>query len=106
MQKIVLLLPVLSIFTACVAPVVDSDGKAVPIVVQTPSPSIIIDGRTIQKTDPNAPIYVCSVKPFMETFKSENTNRGKAILDTQKKCLAKNDEMFCEVKDIQCTEYK
>lgn len=105
MKKFIFLLPALSLLTACVAPVVDNNGQAVPIVVQT-SPAIIIDGRTAQKTNSNTPVYACQMRVFMDTFKSENTNRGQAVLDTQKQCLAKNNAMFCEVKDIQCAEYK
>ncbi|WP_323841437.1 MULTISPECIES: hypothetical protein [unclassified Moraxella] len=101
MKKLLLVLPMLSLLSACV--VTDTTGKAVPIVIQTPSSqAVIIDGRIKE----NAPIYVCQIKPFIDTFKAENTSRGKAILDTQKQCLAKNDAMFCEVKDIECTEYK
>ncbi len=102
MKKLLLVLPMLSLLSACV--ITDPTGKVVPIVIQTPSPqAVIING---QIKDPNAPIYVCQIKPFIDTFKAENTNRGKAILDTQKQCLAKNNAMFCEVKDIECTEYK
>lgn len=101
MKKLLLVLPMLSLLSACV--ITDPTGKPVPIVIQTPSPqAVIIDGRIKE----NAPIYVCQIKPFIDTFKAENTSRGKAILDTQKQCLAKNDAMFCEVKDIECTEYK
>ncbi|WP_323842798.1 hypothetical protein [Moraxella sp. Pampa] len=106
MKKLLLVLPMLSLLSACV--ITDPTGKPVPIVIQTPSPqAVIIDGRIKDsRIKENAPIYVCQIKPFIDTFKAENTSRGKAILDTQKQCLAKNDAMFCEVKDIECTEYK
>lgn len=106
MKKSFLLLPIILSLTACVAPIVDNNGKAVPVAIQTPAPALVIDARPVSKIDPNAPMYVCKIKPFIDTYQSENINRGKAKLVVQKQCLADNDEMFCQEKDIQCTEYK
>lgn len=106
MKKLLLTLPFLAILTACVAPVVDSNGKTVPVLIQTPTPAVIIDARETTKIDPNAPMYVCKLKPFIDTYQSENINRAKAKLAVQKQCLVDNDEMFCQEKDIECTEYK
>lgn len=106
MQRLLLTLPFIATLTACVAPVVESNGKTVPVLIQTPTPAVIIDARETTKIDPQAPIYVCKLKPFINTYQSENINRGKAKLAVQKKCLADNDEMFCQEKDIECTEYK
>lgn len=101
MKKLLLVLPIFSLLTACV--VTDTTGKPVPIVIQTPSPkAVIIDGRIKE----NAPIYVCKIKPFTKTYQSENTSRGKAKLEAQKQCQADVDAMFCEVKDIECSEFK
>lgn len=102
MKKLFIILPILTTLTACVG----LETQGTPVVIQTKQPTVIIDNRTVAKADPNAPIYVCSTKPFMETYKAENVNRGKAILSVQKQCLANNDDMFCEIKDIECTEYK
>lgn len=106
MKKLLLTLPFLAILTACVAPVVDSNGKTVPVLIQTPTPAVIIDARETTKIDPNAPMYVCKLKPFIDTYQSENINRAKAKLAVQKQCLVDNDEMFCQEKDIECTKYQ
>lgn len=91
---------------ACIAPVVDSQGQTVPVVIQTSTPTVIIDARETTRIDPNAPMYVCKLKPFIDTYQSENIHRGQAKLAVQKQCLADNDEMFCQEKDIQCTQYQ
>lgn len=90
--------------SACVAPVVDHQGKTVPVLIQTPT--VIIDARETTQMDLNTPMYVCKLKPFIDTYQSEHIHRGQAKLAVQKQCLAKHHEMFCQEKDIQCTEYK
>ncbi|UXZ04924.1 hypothetical protein [Moraxella nasicaprae] len=104
MQRLLLTLPMFALLSACVAPV-DSTGKAVPVVIN-PAPAVIIDNRTVNKADPTAPIHQCKLKAFTTTFTSENVSRGKAKLDVQKQCQGKFNAMFCEEKDIECTEYK
>ena len=104
MKRLLFTLPMFAVLSACVAPVVDGNGKTVPVVIQTPTPAIVIDAR--QKIDPTAPIYQCKLKAFTTTFTSENVSRGKAKLDVQKQCQGKFNAMFCEEKDIECTEYK
>lgn len=98
MKKLFLSLPIFASLTACVAPI---DSKAVPIIIQTPAPTVIIDTRSS-----NSAMHVCRLTAFTDTFVSENANRGLAKLNVQKQCLSKRDEMFCREKDIQCTEYK
>lgn len=98
-------------------PLVDGEGRAVPIViqpapvvVQNPNPNPVIIGQpillgTAKNTDDT--IHVCTLKPFMDTFRAEHTNRGRAMLEVQKQCAARyNGEMFCAKKDIKCSEYK
>lgn len=102
-MKKLFLLAMISTLTACVAPVIDSQGK--PVVIQAPTPAVIIDARP-QKIDPNAPIHICKIKPFIDTYQSEHTNRAMAKLAVQKQCQADNDAMFCEVKDIECSQLK
>ncbi|SPX81985.1 Uncharacterised protein [Moraxella ovis] len=50
-------------------------------------------------------VHVCKVKAFTETYRAENTSRGKARLDVLKQCQAKHHEMFCRDEDVECTEY-
>lgn len=107
MNKLLFSFPILAILAACVAPITNTDGKPIPIVIQTPTPVInpvIID--ISQKNTYNNTIFVCKIKPFTQTFQSEHENRGKAKLNAQKQCLVKNHEMFCQEKDIECKEYK
>lgn len=105
MKKYLLTLSALALSALSACTVVDSTGKSVPVVI-SPQPAVIIDARTVDVKDPNAPIYVCSITPFIDTFKAENTNRGRAILDVKKQCLAKNAEMFCTEENIKCQVYQ
>lgn len=90
---------------AC-TPIVDNAGKAVPVVVQTAEPVLVIKTQDPWRLASNTSIHVCTLKPFIDTYRGEDVNRGKAKLSAQKQCLAQNNEMFCQEKDIQCTEYK
>lgn len=90
---------------ACV-PIVDNAGKPVPVVVQTAEPVLVVKTQDPWRLAPNMPIHVCTLKPFIDTYRGEDINRGKAKLSAQKQCLASNNAMFCQEKDIQCTEYK
>lgn len=51
-------------------------------------------------------MYVCTLKAFTSTYKSENESKGKAKLSVKKQCLNEFNEMFCQDKDIKCSEYK
>lgn len=90
---------------ACV-PIVDNAGNPVPVVVQTAEPVLVVKTQDPWRLAPNMPIHVCTLKPFIDTYRGEDINRGKAKLSAQKQCLASNNAMFCQEKDIQCTEYK
>lgn len=105
MNKLLLIFPLISLLSACLH-VTDHQGKAVPIVIETAQPAIIVDVREQVNISPNTPVYVCTLKPFIDTYRSEHIHRGTAKLAVQKQCLAKNNEMFCQEKDIQCSEYK
>lgn len=108
----------LGVTLAGCVPLVDGEGRAVPIViqpapvvVQNPNPNPVIIGQPILLGTPQRAvddtIHVCTLKPFMDTFRAENTNRGRAMLEVQKQCAARyNGEMFCAKKDIKCSEYK
>ncbi|ELA08217.1 putative lipoprotein [Moraxella macacae 0408225] len=104
-KTLLFILPTITTLTACVIPVVDDNGKGVPIVIQpaviqSPQPTILI------AKPENETIHVCKLKAFTKTFESENSNRGKAKLNVQKQCKAEFHAMFCEEKYIECKEYK
>ncbi|ULJ66739.1 hypothetical protein [Wielerella bovis] len=80
--------------TACMVPV-EPNSVVVPLVIHE---------NTAKQA--NTPVYVCTIKPFMDTYRSENINRGKAKLAVQKQCLEKHNAMFCEEKDIVCKVYE
>lgn len=82
--------------TACTVPVIQ------PVVQEVAYPvPVLVD---VSKKN-NAPVYVCSIKPFTQTYRSEHASRGQAKLDAQKQCLAQHSAMFCEEKDIVCQMY-
>ena len=104
--------------SACTT-LVDEQGRSAPIVIQPTTPEVVYQPAPVviqsptpiiigvphpKKTEQS--VHVCTLQPFIDTFRSENVNRGQAMLDVQKQCLAKNGEMFCKKEEIQCTEYK
>ncbi|SUD90299.1 hypothetical protein [Psychrobacter phenylpyruvicus] len=58
-----------------------------------------------KEDDADKPIYACTLSAFTSQYRAENTNRGKARLNVKKQCLNQFNEMFCQDKDIKCTEY-
>lgn len=89
---------------ACTINVSDEANTPTPVIT-SPAPvvvpaAIIIDGK---KDDA---VYVCTLKAFTSTYKSENENQGKAKLNVKKQCLNDFNEMFCQDKNIKCDEYK
>ena len=51
-------------------------------------------------------VYVCRLKAFTQTFRAENTNRGRARLDVIRQCRAAHNEMFCKDEDVSCETYR
>lgn len=94
MKQLAIFTLISTILSACVIPVestpsVNTGSVFVPVLVQ----------------DNQNNVYVCQIKAFTETFRSENTNRGRARLDVKKQCTAKYHDMFCSDEEIKCTEY-
>lgn len=83
--------------TACVAPIDTTSTGAVVVPVPVGVPVFVKENKDS--------VHVCKVKAFTETYRSENTSRGKARLDVLKQCRAKHHEMFCRDEDVECTEY-
>ncbi|WAJ73248.1 hypothetical protein [Moraxella bovis] len=83
--------------SACVAPVDTPNTGAVVVPVPVGVPVLVKENKDS--------IHVCKVKAFTETYRAENTSRGKARLDVLKQCQAKHHEMFCRDEDVECTEY-
>lgn len=79
--------------SACVAPIDATNAQAVVVPV-------------LVKEKNKDSIYVCKVKAFTNTYRSENASRGRAHLDVLKQCRAKHHEMFCVDEEVECTEYK
>lgn len=50
-------------------------------------------------------VYVCRLKAFTDTFRSENGNRGRAKLDVLNQCSTKHSEMFCKAEQVSCEAY-
>lgn len=91
---IALAMPFLS---ACVAPIDTPNTGAVVVPVPVGVPVLVKENKDS--------IHVCKVKAFTETYRAENTSRGKARLDALKQCRAEHHEMFCRDEDVECTEY-
>ena len=51
-------------------------------------------------------MYVCRLKAFTQTYRAENTNRGRARLDVIRQCRAAHNEMFCKDEDVSCQTYR
>lgn len=83
--------------SACVAPVDTADTGTVVVPVPVGVPVLVEENKNS--------VHVCKVKAFTETYRSENTSRGKARLDVLKQCQAKHHEMFCRDEDVECTQY-
>lgn len=83
------------LLTGCVVPVGTTEQVGVPI-------PILID--TTGKNHTGA-IHVCTLKPFIQEYRSEHINRGIAKLNVQKQCKVKHSAMFCEEQDIVCKTY-
>jgi len=83
--------------SACVAPIDATNAQAVVVPVGVP---------VLVKEKNKDSIYVCKVKAFTNTYRSENASRGRAHLDVLKQCRAKHHEMFCVDEEVECTEYK
>lgn len=49
--------------------------------------------------------YVCRLKAFTDTFRSENSHRGQAKLDVLNQCRTKHSEMFCKAEQVSCEAY-
>lgn len=81
------------VLSACVAPIDATNAQAVVVPV-------------LVKEKNKDSIYVCKVKAFTNTYRSENASRGRAHLDVLKQCRAKHHEMFCVDEEVECTEYK
>ncbi|RRD90592.1 hypothetical protein [Conchiformibius steedae] len=50
-------------------------------------------------------LYVCRLKAFTDTFRSENRHRGQAKLDVLNQCRTKHSEMFCKAEQVSCEAY-
>ncbi|MDD0824249.1 hypothetical protein PTQ27_07215 [Mannheimia sp. AT1] len=83
------------LLTGCIVPVGTTGQVGVPIPV-------FIDTSEQSRADS---VYVCTLKPFTQEYRSEHTNRGIAKLNVQKKCQANHNSMFCEEKEIVCKTY-
>lgn len=85
------------VLSACVAPIDATNAQAVVVPMGVP---------VLVKEKNKDSIYVCKVKAFTNTYRSENASRGRAHLDVLKQCRAKHHEMFCVDEEVECTEYK
>lgn len=56
--------------------------------------------------DRDRAVYVCSLRAFTQTFRAENTNRGRARLDVIRQCSAVHNEMFCKDETVRCETYQ
>lgn len=97
--------------TACVTPVAVPDNTGSDAIITVPAPIIIGKQPDIIIIDKQGKpqensVHVCTLSAFTSTYKAEDINRGKAMLNVKKQCLAKNHEMFCKDQDIKCKEYK
>ena len=59
-----------------------------------------------RRSDDGQAVYVCRLKAFTQTFRAENTNRGRARLDVIRQCRAAHNEMFCKDEDVSCETYR
>ena len=59
-----------------------------------------------RRSDDGQAVYVCRLKAFTQTFRAENTNRGRARLDVIRQCRAAHNEMFCKDEDVSCQTYR
>lgn len=107
MNRLIALLGLSTALTACVV---------IPEGTSTPSPKtpttttqvnvpVIIAPQVDNKPKENT-MHVCTLSAFTETYRAEDVNRGKAKLAVKKQCVDEFDEMFCQDKDIRCTEYQ
>ena len=59
-----------------------------------------------RRSDDGQAVYVCRLKAFTQTYRAENTNRGRARLDVIRQCRAAHNEMFCKDEDVSCETYR
>lgn len=93
--------------TLCACTITASDDVYTtpkPIITQ-PTSTVVVPAAIINEKKDDV-MYVCTLKAFTSTYKSENESKGKAKLSVKKQCLNEFNEMFCQDKDIKCSEYK
>lgn len=90
--------PILALLGGCVFSAYD--GAAV-----VPVPVIIGESYDAYERESGA-VYVCTLKPFTDRFRSEHRSLGRAKLDVQKQCEQKYDAMFCQERYISCKTYR
>lgn len=54
----------------------------------------------------NRAVYVCRLNAFTDTFRAEDSNRGRARLAVAKQCRQKFDAMFCKEEQTVCETYR
>ena len=94
--------------TLCACTITASDDVYTtpkPIITQ-PNSTVVVPAAIVINEKKDDATYVCTLKAFTSTYKSENESKGKAKLSVKKQCLNEFNEMFCQDKDIKCSEYK
>lgn len=77
-----------------------------PAAHAAPSDSERMAERHGRRSDDGQAVYVCRLKAFTQTYRAENTNRGRARLDVIRQCRAAHNEMFCKDEDVSCETYR
>lgn len=77
---------------------------SVPVAQTVPVVAVAVPYQTA-KSGENS-MYVCTLRAFTSHYRAEDSNRGRARLNVKRQCTDEFDEMFCQDKDIRCTEYK
>lgn len=93
-----------TLLAGCVISMPGTPPQGSAHVVQTVPVAVAVPYHTA-KSDGNA-MYVCTLRAFTSHYRAEDSNRGRAQLNVKQQCTDEFDEMFCQDKDIRCTEYK
>ncbi len=96
------------VITVPTAPAAKAPAGQQPAVIKTvPAPAtvVVVVPAAPAKTSENS-MYVCTLSAFTSNYRAEDSNRGRARLTVKRQCVDEFDEMFCQDKDIRCTEYK